>query len=73
VTLPHLAKYRPRQIRIGFLLDDIDQMPHTVFQTRSLRDDLPSSLDYPIIAIADLHGQLDQSKRLVSRLRMVSE
>ena len=29
---------------------------------------LPTSLNYPIIAIADLHGQLDQLKRLVTRL-----
>jgi serine/threonine protein phosphatase 1 len=34
---------------------------------------LPPSLDYPIIAIADLHGQLDQLKRLVARLEKVSE
>jgi hypothetical protein len=34
---------------------------------------LPTSLNYPIIAIADLHGQLDQLKRLVTRLEMVSE
>ena len=34
---------------------------------------LPPSLNYPIIAIADLHGQLDQLKRLVTRLKMVSE
>ncbi len=34
---------------------------------------LPSSLDYPIIAIADLHGQLYQLKRLVTRLRKVCE
>ncbi len=33
---------------------------------------LPTSLNYPIIAIADLHGQLDQLKRLVTRLEMVS-
>ena len=34
---------------------------------------LPTSLNYPIIAIADLHGQLDQLKRLVTRLELVSE
>ena len=34
---------------------------------------LPTSLDYPIIAIADLHGQLDQLERLVTRLELVSE
>jgi calcineurin-like phosphoesterase family protein len=34
---------------------------------------LPTSLDYPIIAIADLHGQLDQMERLVTRLEMISE
>ena len=34
---------------------------------------LPTSLNYPILAIADLHGQLDQLKRLVARLEMVSE
>jgi len=34
---------------------------------------LPTSLHYPILAIADLHGQLDQLKRLVARLEMVSE
>ena len=34
---------------------------------------LPTRLDYPIIAIADLHGQLDQLKRLVTRLKKVSE
>jgi len=34
---------------------------------------LPTSLNYPIIAIADLHGQLDQLKRLVTRLKKVSE
>ncbi len=34
---------------------------------------LPTSLDYPIIAIADLHGQLDQLKRLVTRLKTLPE
>ena len=34
---------------------------------------LPTSLDYPIIAITDLHGQLDQLKRLVTRLEVISE
>ena len=34
---------------------------------------LPTSLNYPIIAIADLHGQLDQLERLVTRLKKVSE
>ena len=34
---------------------------------------LPTNLDYPIIAVADLHGQLDQLKRLVARLERVSE
>ena len=34
---------------------------------------LPTSLDYPIIAIADLHGQLEQLERLVARLEMISE
>ncbi len=34
---------------------------------------LPTSLNYPIIAIADRHGQLDQLKRLVTRLEMISE
>ena len=34
---------------------------------------LPTSLNYPIIAIADLHGQLDQLERLVTRLELVSE
>ncbi len=34
---------------------------------------IPTSLDYPIIAIGDLHGQLDQLKRLVARLETLSE
>jgi serine/threonine protein phosphatase 1 len=34
---------------------------------------LPTNLDYPIIAIADLHGQLEQLERLVARLEMISE
>ncbi len=34
---------------------------------------LPTSLDYPIIVIADLHGQLDQLKQLVARLKKLSE
>ena len=34
---------------------------------------MPTNLDYPIIAIADLHGQLEQLKRLVARLEMLSE
>src|ERR1700733_978593 len=34
---------------------------------------LPTNLDYPIIAIADLHGQLEQLERLVARLEMTSE
>ena len=34
---------------------------------------LPTNLDYPIIAIADLHGQLEQLERLVARLEMVTE
>jgi serine/threonine protein phosphatase 1 len=34
---------------------------------------LPASVHYPILAIADLHGQLDQLKRLVARLEMISE
>ena len=29
---------------------------------------MPTSLNYPIIAIADLHGQHDQLKRLIARL-----
>ncbi len=34
---------------------------------------LPTNLDYPIIAIADLHGQLEQLERLVTRLELISE
>jgi serine/threonine protein phosphatase 1 len=34
---------------------------------------LPTNLDYPVIAIADLHGQLEQLKRLVSRLETLAE
>ena len=34
---------------------------------------LPTTLDYPIIAIADLHGQLDQLERLVAKLEKFSE
>jgi serine/threonine protein phosphatase 1 len=34
---------------------------------------LPTNLDYPIIAIGDLHGQLEQLKRLVARLELISE
>ncbi len=34
---------------------------------------MPTSLDYPIIAIGDLHGQLDQLKRLVTRLKTLPE
>ncbi len=33
----------------------------------------PKNLDYPIIAIADLHGQLEQLKRLVTRLEKIAE
>jgi predicted MPP superfamily phosphohydrolase len=41
-----------------------------------LRDpsmNLPTNLDYPIIAIADLHGQREQLERLVARLEKVAE
>ncbi len=34
---------------------------------------LPTNLDYPIIAIADLHGQLEQLERLVTRLELISD
>jgi serine/threonine protein phosphatase 1 len=34
---------------------------------------LPTNLDYPIIAIGDLHGQLEQLERLVTRLENISE
>lgn len=34
---------------------------------------LPTNLDYPIIAIADLHGQLEQLERLIAQLEMISE
>jgi serine/threonine protein phosphatase 1 len=34
---------------------------------------LPPNLDYPIIAFADLHGQLEQLQRLVTRLEKISE
>ena len=34
---------------------------------------LPSNLNYPIIAIADLHGQSEQLKQLVARLERVAE
>jgi len=33
----------------------------------------PPSLDYPILAIADLHGQLDELVRLVTRLERLPE
>ena len=34
---------------------------------------LPTNLDYPIIVIADLHGQLEELKQLVARLEKVAE
>lgn len=34
---------------------------------------LPTNLDYPIIAIADLHGQLEQLERLITKLETISE
>ncbi len=34
---------------------------------------LPTSLNYPIIAVADLHGQLDSLRRLVTRLERLPE
>ena len=34
---------------------------------------LPRHLDYPIIAIADLHGQLGQFKRLVEKIENIPE
>jgi Calcineurin-like phosphoesterase len=33
---------------------------------------MPPSLDYPIIAIADLHGQLGQLKRLIEKRENLS-
>ena len=35
--------------------------------------DLPTALDYPIVAIADLHGQRDELLRLVGRLEAMPE
>jgi serine/threonine protein phosphatase 1 len=34
---------------------------------------LPTNLDYPLIAIADLHGQLEQLERLITKLESISE
>jgi hypothetical protein len=34
---------------------------------------LPTNLDYPIIAIADLHGQIEQLERLVAQLEVVTD
>src|SRR5208337_4418259 len=54
-------------------LDDIDRVLRNVSKLGVLGMTLPSSLDYPMIAIADLHGQLDQLERLVTLLKKVSE
>ena len=35
--------------------------------------DLPTTLDYPIVAIADLHGQLNELSRLVETLENLPE
>ena len=35
--------------------------------------ELPKTLDYPIVAIADLHGQHDELSRLVGRLEAMPE
>jgi calcineurin-like phosphoesterase family protein len=35
--------------------------------------DLPTALDYPIVAIGDLHGQLEELRRLVGRLEAMPE
>lgn len=34
---------------------------------------LPTTLDYPLVAIGDLHGQLDDLKRLIGRLEVLPE
>src|SRR5690242_16897637 len=34
---------------------------------------LPKTLDYPLVAIGDLHGQLDDLERLIGRLEVLSE
>src|SRR5206468_1953969 len=34
---------------------------------------LPTSLDYPIVAVGDLHGQRPELERLVDRLEAVEE
>src|SRR5271165_206881 len=65
--------WSPPRTADRFLLDDIDQIPRTVSKLGVFEMTLPTSLNYPIIAIADLHGQLDQLKRLVARLEEVSE
>ena len=39
---------------------------------RGLSMRLPTNLNYPIIAIADLHGQLGELRRLVERLERLS-
>jgi serine/threonine protein phosphatase 1 len=41
------------------------------FQFRPM--DLPGSLDYPIVAVGDLHGQRDELERLVARLEALPE
>ena len=47
--------------------------PASKTELRDSRMTLPTNLDYPIIAIADLHGQLEQLKRLVTRLEQIAE
>ncbi len=55
------------------LLDDIDKLLCKEWRLGVLGMTLPTSLDYPIIAIADMHGQRDQLKRLVTRLKTLPE
>jgi serine/threonine protein phosphatase 1 len=54
---------------------ELNQILRTASNTdlRDSRMTLPTNLDYPIIAIADLHGQLEQLKRLVTRLEKIAE
>lgn len=35
--------------------------------------DLPGALDYPIVAVGDLHGQIDELQRLVAKLERLPE
>ena len=75
-----LDRRRVRGRQIAALVGCAFRRPLTSFcapaaktKLRESRMTLPTNLDYPIIAIADLHGQSDQLKQLVTRLNRISE